>query len=263
MYYDRFRARQAGSSFCENRPDAQLVGLELHGAEPPAFVDSAVSVTPLIVYPDAAPPAEPAPQASAASVHDASGDGRCASEDEAGPASPREERAAPHGNAGKDAKALRGAGQRGGAAAVSYLVRFPDVPGRFDVARATAAGVPAGPMFGRLKSGQAVTLPCGRVVSPDECVHGGAEGDVLAVIDCPSLAHLASLAVHPAWRRRPCPPRSAPPHPKKKGGGSSSSDVRREAAEAGHGEAAGDGEDATSGKGWGVTVAVHLAPQVR
>ena len=43
-----------------------------------------------------------------------------------------------------------------------------DRPGAFDVAAATALGVPAGPAFGTLQRGGEVTTPAGRVVRPQE-----------------------------------------------------------------------------------------------
>ncbi len=43
-----------------------------------------------------------------------------------------------------------------------------DKPGRFDVDAATALGVEAGPLFGRLQSGHQVQLTDGRLVMPDD-----------------------------------------------------------------------------------------------
>ncbi len=43
-----------------------------------------------------------------------------------------------------------------------YRVTEKDRPGHFDVERARAAGIPPGPLYGRLKSGERVTLPDGR-----------------------------------------------------------------------------------------------------
>jgi len=45
-----------------------------------------------------------------------------------------------------------------------YRVQERDRTGRFDVERAAELGIPAGPLYGRLKRGEAVTLPDGRTV---------------------------------------------------------------------------------------------------
>jgi len=46
----------------------------------------------------------------------------------------------------------------------AYAVREDDAPGHFDAAKAQALGVPFGPLYGRLKAGETVTLPDGTVV---------------------------------------------------------------------------------------------------
>ncbi|XPM52863.2 MAG: ribonuclease Z [Leptolyngbya sp. IPPAS B-1204] len=52
--------------------------------------------------------------------------------------------------------------------AFGYRVTEKDKPGRFDVERATAMGIPPGPMYGRLKRGEVMTLPDGRIVNGAE-----------------------------------------------------------------------------------------------
>ncbi len=52
--------------------------------------------------------------------------------------------------------------------AFGYRVTEKDKPGRFDVERATAMGIPPGPMYGRLKRGEVITLPDGRIVNGTE-----------------------------------------------------------------------------------------------
>lgn len=46
--------------------------------------------------------------------------------------------------------------------AFGYRVEEKDRPGRFDVEKATAMGIPFGPIYGKLKRGETVTLPDGR-----------------------------------------------------------------------------------------------------
>ncbi len=54
-------------------------------------------------------------------------------------------------------------------------------PGRFHPEKAAELGVPAGPLFGKLQHGQAVTLPGGRVVRPEEVVEPARRGRIVAV----------------------------------------------------------------------------------
>jgi len=49
--------------------------------------------------------------------------------------------------------------------AFGYRVAEKDRPGRFDVDRAIAMGIPSGPLYGRLKRGEVVTLPDGRIIN--------------------------------------------------------------------------------------------------
>jgi ribonuclease Z len=54
-----------------------------------------------------------------------------------------------------------------GAAAVGYALVEEPRPGRFDVDTADALGIPVGPKRGVLQRGESVTLPDGRVLTPD------------------------------------------------------------------------------------------------
>ena len=50
--------------------------------------------------------------------------------------------------------------------ACCYICQLSDTPGRLLPGKAAALGVPKGPLFGRLKGGQAVQLPNGTQVQP-------------------------------------------------------------------------------------------------
>ncbi|MGL5806876.1 MAG: MBL fold metallo-hydrolase, partial [Xenococcaceae cyanobacterium] len=52
--------------------------------------------------------------------------------------------------------------------AFGYRIEEKDKPGRFDIAKATALGIPPGPIYGRLKNGETVTLPDGRQINGKE-----------------------------------------------------------------------------------------------
>jgi ribonuclease Z len=53
---------------------------------------------------------------------------------------------------------------------IGYALIEDARPGRFDVRRAKALGVPEGPLFGRLQRGEGVTLPDGRSIDPASVV---------------------------------------------------------------------------------------------
>jgi ribonuclease Z len=49
--------------------------------------------------------------------------------------------------------------------AFGYRITEKDKPGRFDVERAAALGIPPGPIYGKLKRGEAITLSDGRIIN--------------------------------------------------------------------------------------------------
>jgi ribonuclease Z len=63
---------------------------------------------------------------------------------------------------------------------LGYVVVEDDRPGRFDVARATQAGIPAGPLFGQLQHGETVLSQDGRAVRPDEVLGPKRQGRRIA-----------------------------------------------------------------------------------
>jgi len=57
-----------------------------------------------------------------------------------------------------------------GGGSVGYALREHERRGRFDVEKAQAAGIPEGPLWGKLSKGETVGLPDGRTVSPEGIV---------------------------------------------------------------------------------------------
>ncbi len=92
-----------------------------------------------------------------------------------------------------------------GVPAVGYALVEEGRAGRFDVAAADALGVPAGPERGMLQGGEPVTLPDGRVITPD-AVLGPARpgrkvtitGDTAASPNVVQAAYRSDLLVHEA-----------------------------------------------------------------
>ncbi|MFY7953492.1 MAG: ribonuclease Z [Armatimonadaceae bacterium] len=87
----------------------------------------------------------------------------------------------------------------------AYRIQEHDQPGRFDIESARALGIPEGPLYGRLKRGETVTLDDGRVVDGSSLV--GPErpgrgvvfgGDTAWSQELLSLARKADLLVHEA-----------------------------------------------------------------
>lgn len=89
--------------------------------------------------------------------------------------------------------------------AFGYRVAEKDRPGRFDVERATALGIPPGPLYGRLKRGEAVTLPDGRMINGQDLCGEIQIGrkfvyctDTIYAESAVELAHDADVLVHEA-----------------------------------------------------------------
>ncbi len=89
--------------------------------------------------------------------------------------------------------------------AFGYRVVEKDRPGRFDAERALALGIPSGPLYGKLKRGETVTLPDGRRINGAEFCPPPEVGRKLAyctdTIYCESavaLAQSVDVLIHEA-----------------------------------------------------------------
>jgi ribonuclease Z len=79
--------------------------------------------------------------------------------------------------------------------AIGYVIEEDERPGRFDLARAAALGVPAGPQFGQLQRGLPLTLADGRIVAPADVLGPPRPGRRVAISgDTRPTATLAAAA---------------------------------------------------------------------
>jgi ribonuclease Z len=109
------------------------------------------------------------------------------------------------GGAGRDGYAIHVFGTEHGGGSVGYALREHERRGRFDVDKARAAGVPEGPLWGKLSKGETVHLEDGRTVGPEGIVGANRPGRLVvftgdtrpcaAVVDA---AQGADLLIHEA-----------------------------------------------------------------
>lgn len=81
---------------------------------------------------------------------------------------------------------------------VCYLCETAPVKGKFYPQRALALGVPKGPLFGKLSSGNTVTLEDGTTVRPEDVMDASIPGRAVLVIACPSLDMVPTVTQHAA-----------------------------------------------------------------
>jgi ribonuclease Z len=81
---------------------------------------------------------------------------------------------------------------------LGYRFEEPERPGRFDVGRAIALGVPAGPLRGRLQAGETVVAEDGREIAPADVLGPKRRGRVVAFATdtrpCDGLSRLCAGA---------------------------------------------------------------------
>ncbi|NBD18792.1 MAG: ribonuclease Z [Cyanobacteria bacterium] len=89
--------------------------------------------------------------------------------------------------------------------AFGYAVTEKDRPGRFNVEKAKALGIPPGPIYGRLKQGETITLPNGRRVSGKDLCDPDEPGrkfvyctDTVFTENAVELAQNADVLIHEA-----------------------------------------------------------------
>jgi len=133
----------------------------------PAYQDEVVSIQPVVLS--------------------ATTEGGAGAEAEASFATDCEEPAA------KRPKTEASGSSRTGRDAVCYVAKLADIPGRFLPVKAAELGVPRGPSYAQLVKGNAVELPDGTKVLPQQVMEPAMAGPMVFVVDCPTVAHIPAL----------------------------------------------------------------------
>ncbi|CAH1971818.1 unnamed protein product [Acanthoscelides obtectus] len=74
-----------------------------------------------------------------------------------------------------------------------YICRLQPRPGALNLDRCVKMGVPPGPLLGKLKSGEDVTLKDGTVVCSKDVCEPDDPGPIFIVVDCPAVDYIDSL----------------------------------------------------------------------
>lgn len=73
---------------------------------------------------------------------------------------------------------------------IAYLCKFQDQKGQLDAKKCKELKVPVGPLLGKLKSGQDITLADGRVIKSSEVCEPSVVGERFLVIDCDTIQNI-------------------------------------------------------------------------
>jgi len=76
---------------------------------------------------------------------------------------------------------------------LAYYCQMPQIAGQLNVEKCREFKVPIGPLLGKLKGGEDVTLPDGRLVKSSEVCEPPKRGTTFIVIDCPDISHIEEV----------------------------------------------------------------------
>ncbi|XP_075242905.1 ribonuclease Z, mitochondrial-like [Convolutriloba macropyga] len=82
---------------------------------------------------------------------------------------------------------------------VCFICYLPDRPGAFSVDKAKNFGIKPGPVVGRLKRGETITLDNGKVVKPEDVVEASKKYGPVIVVDVEDETYLDSLVENDIW----------------------------------------------------------------
>jgi ribonuclease Z len=81
-----------------------------------------------------------------------------------------------------------------------YVIKLPDIPGKFLIQKAAALGVPRGPLYGKLVKGESVVAMNGQKVTPDQVMEPSVPGPLVLMVDCPDEYFVQALINAPAFK---------------------------------------------------------------
>ena len=83
--------------------------------------------------------------------------------------------------------------------AISYIVRNHPQRGKFIPKNALELGVEPGPLFAQLAAGKSVRAKDGKLVTPEQVMSEGKEGNGLAIVDLPDKSYVQPLLSRSEW----------------------------------------------------------------
>ena len=74
-----------------------------------------------------------------------------------------------------------------------YICKLKNKPGELIIKKCIELKVPPGPLLGKLKAGENVTLPDGRIIMSNDVVGPEEKGKIFIVMECPSVDYIDNL----------------------------------------------------------------------
>ncbi|XP_044732048.1 ribonuclease Z, mitochondrial isoform X2 [Chrysoperla carnea] len=82
---------------------------------------------------------------------------------------------------------------------INYICKLKSRPGELSLEKCVEKGVPPGPLLGKLKNGENITLSDGTIVYSNDVRSPDDPGPVFIVADCPNENYLDSFVTKPEW----------------------------------------------------------------
>nr|CAH7765332.1 unnamed protein product [Callosobruchus chinensis] len=84
---------------------------------------------------------------------------------------------------------------------MAYICRLHPRPGALNLDKCVRMGVPAGPILGKLKAGEDITLKDGTVVCSKDVCEPDDPGPIFIVVDCPTVDYIDSLLTNESLKK--------------------------------------------------------------